>query len=138
MKKDDAKKFAVGAAIAGVAGYVAGILTAPKSGKETREDVKAATAKAKRDAENQLKKLHGELNELLDKAKGATQNFTKQSKEEVDKLIARAKSAKEKVRQNLSSIHEGATKDKDLQKAITEANEAVGHLRDWLKKNGTA
>jgi gas vesicle protein len=46
-------KFALGALFGAAAGLVAGILTAPKSGKETREDIKAkatevkATAKAK-------------------------------------------------------------------------------------------
>ena len=38
---------AVGAAFGAVVGFVAGILTAPKSGKETREDIKVASTKAK-------------------------------------------------------------------------------------------
>ena len=33
-------KFAVGAILGAAAGLVAGILTAPKSGKETRQDLK--------------------------------------------------------------------------------------------------
>ncbi|MCA1806602.1 MAG: YtxH domain-containing protein, partial [Actinobacteria bacterium] len=32
-------KFAIGAVFAAAAGYVTGILTAPKSGKETRKDI---------------------------------------------------------------------------------------------------
>ena len=36
------KKFALGALFAAAIGYIAGILTAPKSGKETREDLKNA------------------------------------------------------------------------------------------------
>ena len=40
MSKDSTgKKVAVGAVVAAAAGFVAGILTAPKSGKETREEV---------------------------------------------------------------------------------------------------
>ena len=41
------KGLAIGAAIGAVAGVVTGILFAPKSGKETREDIKVAARKAK-------------------------------------------------------------------------------------------
>lgn len=40
-------KFAIGALIGVAAGFITGILTAPKSGKETRQDIKEASAKAK-------------------------------------------------------------------------------------------
>ncbi len=41
------KKFLLGATIGAIAGFVTGILTAPKSGKETRQDIKDASVKAK-------------------------------------------------------------------------------------------
>lgn len=44
MKKN---KFIIGAAIGAVAGVAAGVLTAPKSGKETREDLKIKAAELK-------------------------------------------------------------------------------------------
>lgn len=40
-------KVAVGAVVGAVAGFVTGILLAPKSGKETRKDIKVAGVKAK-------------------------------------------------------------------------------------------
>ena len=40
-------KFALGAIIGATAGVVAGILTAPKSGKETRADIKAKAGEIK-------------------------------------------------------------------------------------------
>ena len=40
-------KFALGALFGAVAGFVAGVLTAPKSGKETRADIKNAANKTK-------------------------------------------------------------------------------------------
>jgi Gas vesicle protein len=40
-------KIAAGAAVAAVAGFVSGILLAPKSGKETREDIKKAAVTTK-------------------------------------------------------------------------------------------
>ncbi len=45
MKKDNGKKIAIGTAIGLAAGYVTGILTAPKSGKETRQDIKKIAPK---------------------------------------------------------------------------------------------
>lgn len=42
-------KFAIGALLGAAAGFVAGILTAPKSGKETREDLKDTAVKVKDD-----------------------------------------------------------------------------------------
>lgn len=54
-------KIAVSAIIAATAGYVAGILTAPKSGKETRKDIQDKALKAKREAEARLKALYSDI-----------------------------------------------------------------------------
>ena len=59
--KNSGKKIAIGTIVAGAVGYVAGILTAPKSGKETRKDIGDAAVKAKNEAERKLKKMHSEL-----------------------------------------------------------------------------
>jgi gas vesicle protein len=63
------KKFAIGTVVAAAAGYIAGILTAPKSGKETREDLKDTAVRTYSAAEKQLKALHTELNQLLDQGR---------------------------------------------------------------------
>lgn len=128
------KRFAVGAAIAAGVGYLAGILTAPKSGKETRKDVKDAAVKAKRDAEKELKKLHSEVSTQIDKAKKLALNFSSEHKSDLDKVVAKAVGAKEKVRQVLSSLHDGEAEDKDLKSAIKDATEAIDHLKKYLGK----
>ena len=68
VKKLGLKAMATGALIAAGAGYLAGILTAPKSGKETRRDI----SKARSDSEKQLKKLHSDLNGLIKEAETKT------------------------------------------------------------------
>jgi gas vesicle protein len=136
MKKGDAKKIAIGAAVAGAVGYVAGILTAPKSGKETRKDVKNAAIKAKTKAEKELKKLHSELSHLLDKAKRNALSAKNLADKDFNRAVEAAAKAKEKVREVLSSIHEGGSDDKDLQKAIDDATAAIDHLKSFIKKNG--
>lgn len=134
MSKGEGKKIAIGAAIAGVTGYLTGILTAPKSGKETRADVKNTAVKAKTEAEKQLKKLHGELTSVIETAKKGVLRAKNVADKDFDKAVEVAVKAKDKAREMLTSIHEGGSDDKDLERAIEEANAAVNHLRSFLVK----
>jgi gas vesicle protein len=128
------KKFAIGAALAALAGYLTGLLTAPQSGKETRRDIKNTAVKGKTEAERELKKLHTELSELLSDAKGKSNDVSEKASKELTELVEKAKGAKEKARDVLSALHEGDAEDKELQKAIDDANKAVDHIRKFLKK----
>lgn len=135
MKKDTMKKLAIGTFFAALAGYVAGILTAPKSGKETREDIKNKATETYAAAEKQLKKLHTELGELLSDANETLSKLKGKASEELDSAITKGQVAKQKVRELLSGLHEGGeTEDKDLKQAIDEATKAVAHLKDFLTK----
>ncbi|HSW66402.1 MAG TPA: YtxH domain-containing protein [Bacillota bacterium] len=138
MAKDDTsktiKRFAIGTVIAAAAGYIAGVLTAPKSGKETRADIKDAAERTYTAAEKELKQLHTELNKLLDQGRGKANELKGVAKENLDKAMEVARTAKEKTRELLSAVHEGDADDRDLKKAIDEANKAVEHLRSFLKK----
>lgn len=129
-----AKRFAIGTVIAAAAGYVAGILTAPKSGKETRADIKNAAERGMAEAEKQLKKLHTELSDLLKEARSKAAEFKGKAHEDIEKAMSSAMAAKEKAREILSAVHEGDADDKELKKAITEANKAVDHLKAFIKK----
>lgn len=132
---DKGKKIAIGAAVAGVVGYLAGILTAPKSGKETREDIHTAALKTKREAEKRLKKLHSDIEDLIDQGKKQAEKMNAKTHEDWDKAVVVALKAKEMVREVLSALHEGGADDKDLNKAIKEATDAVDHLKSYLDKN---
>lgn len=128
------KKMAIGSAVAAAAGYVAGVLTAPKSGKETRQDIKEAADKGWTQAEKELKKLHTDLDKVIKDSKKTGDKVSAKTKKELDTLVEKAQDTKEKARQVLSAVHEGDAEDKDLKQAIKEANEAIEHLRDYLKK----
>jgi gas vesicle protein len=128
------KKIAIGAAIAAVAGYVAGILTAPKSGKETRADIKNKADEAATEAERRLKAMHTELAQLIDQAKSASNKLSGKAKTQYDDLFEKSKVAKQKAREVLSALHEGDAQDEDLQKAIKESSNAIDHLKSYLKK----
>lgn len=131
----NAKKFALGTIIAAAAGYVTGILTAPKSGKETRDDVKNAAVKAKMEAEKTLKQLHSDLNTQLARAKKTALNLEAKGKDELNSIVNKASTAKEKAKEMLTAIHEGDVEDKDLKSAIKDVTQAVNHLKAYLDKN---
>jgi gas vesicle protein len=128
------KRWALGAAIAAIAGYVAGILTAPKSGKETRKDIKDAAEHGVAEAEKQLKKLHTQLNDTISKAKEKADTLKGTAQKDLQMAIDKSSVIKEKARELLSALHEGGADDKDLQKAIKDANKAVEHLKTYLTK----
>lgn len=127
-------KFAAAAILAGVVGYAIGILTAPKSGKETRQDIKDAANAKKAEIEKQLKKVHTELSEQLRKFKVRAKDLKGKAKKEADSLIEKATQAKDKARVALSSVRDGEADDKDLQKAIDDAEKAVEHLKQYIIK----
>lgn len=133
--KDTTKKFALGTVIAAAAGYIAGILTAPKSGKETRQDIKNAAEHGMAEAEKQLKRLHTELNQLISEAKTKGNELKGKAQDELQKATTAAQVVKEKARELLSAVHEGDADDQDLKKAIQEATKAVDHLKSYLKKS---
>lgn len=128
------KRWAIGAAAATVAGFVAGILTAPKSGKETRQDIKDAAERGMAEAEKQLKKLHTQMNDTIAEAKKKLGTLSGGAEKDLETAIEKTNVAKEKARDLLSALHEGGAEDKDLKKAIADANSAIDHLKSYLKK----
>jgi len=127
-------KWAVGALVAGVAGFVAGILTAPKSGRETRKDLKDAALKAKSEAEKNLKSMHSELSKTLLDVKAKGEKLGGKAKTEFEQLVDKAQTAKEKVREVLSSLHDGDADDPDLKKAFKEAQDSLAALKKYVTK----
>ncbi|HEX4773999.1 MAG TPA: YtxH domain-containing protein [Candidatus Saccharimonadales bacterium] len=133
-RSGSAKKIALFSSIAAAAGFLAGILTAPQSGKATRGDIKQAADKGIGEAEKDLKKLNQELSKLISEAKTGGEKLSTKAQKELGELVEKAQDTREKGREMLSAIHEGEAQDKDLAKAIKDANLALKHLRDYLKK----
>jgi gas vesicle protein len=128
------KRIAIGAAIAGAAGYVAGLMTAPKSGKETRQDVMKAAGDGVNEVEKQLKNIHGELENLLDDARVRSDDLNVKAQQELRDLMDKAKTSAEKVKDMLRAVRQGKAEDKDLKKAIDDAKHAAKHIKDYLQK----
>lgn len=128
------RRLAIGSGLAAAAGYLAGILTAPKSGRETRDDLRAAAEHSRIEGEKELKRLHTELDKVIKDAKAGSGKLGIKAKAELNDLVAKAKDTKEKTREVISAIHEGDAEDQDLKRAIRNANLAIKNLRKYLKK----
>jgi gas vesicle protein len=132
--KNTSKKIAIGTVFAAAIGYLAGILTAPKSGKETRKDIKDTAEKGIASAEKELKKLYSMLTDVITKAKDQVKKLKGDAKNDLQKAIDVAVDVQQKAREILSAVHEGEPQDKNLQKALAEAQKALANLKTYLKK----
>jgi gas vesicle protein len=128
------RKIAVGAAVAGAAGYIAGVLSAPKEGKKTRKELKKTAELSVTEVEKQLKQLHSELGDMVGQAKDGSGDISDKMQKKFGGAVANAHSAKDKLREILSSVHEGQANDKDLQKALQDARRTLEHLKHFIKK----
>lgn len=135
MVKDQhtGRKIAVGALVAGAVGYLAGILTAPKSGKETREDIAEKASELKDEGVEQLQDLRDELDGLINDAKDKTVALSAKAREEFNEAVVAAKDAKNKAGTVIKAVKAGEAQDPDLNKAIKQANLAKKNLGKYFK-----
>jgi gas vesicle protein len=133
-QKQTVKKVAIGSGLAAAAGYIAGVLTAPKSGKDTRDDIFDAAENGKVDLEKEFKAINKDLSAVIDDAKKKSAKANKKSQAEIKGMIEKSLDTKEKVKELIGAIHDGSAEDEDLKRAVKNANNAVEHLKDYLKK----
>jgi gas vesicle protein len=134
MGKASFRKVLTVTGLAALGGYLAGILTAPKSGKETRADLGDAAQAGFDKADQELFDAVAELSNLLESAKSQAADLSDKARAEFEEATAKAKMARDKAREVLSAVHEGGAKDNDLNLAVVQANRALNHLREYLKK----
>jgi len=132
-KKNTGKKLAAGAALGGLLGYVAGILTAPKSGKQTRQDIANKAGEVKNEAVDQLEKANDELNSALTLAKSKSTQVNAKAKAGYNDAVVKAKDAQNKASQVLKAARAGEAEDPDLNKAVKQARLALKNLAKYLK-----
>jgi gas vesicle protein len=132
-KEHTVRKVAIGSAFAGIAGYLAGILTAPKSGKQTRQDLSDKAEDIKDNTEDQLIDLNEELKELIKTTKVKTVALSSTARAEFNEAVVRAKDAQNKATYVLKAAKAGEASDPDLNKAVKQARQALKNLGKFLK-----
>lgn len=131
--KHTGRKVALGAAVAGVTGYLAGILTAPKSGKATRKDIADTGGDIKEGAEDQLEDLSNELKTLIKETKVKTIALSSQARKDFDEAVIVARDAQNKASTVLKAVKAGEAQDPELSKAIKQAKQAKKNLGKYFK-----
>jgi len=102
-EKGKGGKFFLGAALGAVAGAIAGIVMAPKSGEETRKDIKNTTDKAIKDGKKGAGKFFdrfkkgGDIEEKVEDVKEDVEKKVKEVKEEVEKKVEKKKTEDKKA-----------------------------------------
>jgi len=127
------RNVAIGAAIAGAVGYIVGVLTAPKSGKETRDDIARKSGEVKDSLLNELSDRQDELAALLARVKGETIVLSGKARAEFNEAVARAKDAQGKLKVAILAVKAGEADDPELNKAIKQAKAAAKNLNKYFK-----
>ena len=132
-KNHTIRKIAIGSAIAGAAGYVAGILSAPRSGQQTRKGIADKAEDIKGSAEDQLDDLNGQLKDLIKSTKDKATTLNSTARAELNEAVMRAKDAQNKTAEVLKAVKAGEASDPDLNRAIKQAKQAAKNLGKYLK-----
>ena len=82
-------KLLAGAVIGAAAGVVAGILTAPKSGRETREDIKTKANEMKHKAGDIAHDVEGKARDVASMAGSKVREVQGKMNKEIDKRVDR-------------------------------------------------
>lgn len=133
MKKGS--KFALFAVGAAAAGYVAGLLTAPKSGRETRQDIHDKALETKEQLGVKLESVSKDLSSAIAAGKSRLKSLESTAKLEVEKAISTAVLAKDKAKDVMTAIKTGEADDKDLKNAVKDVNKAIDNLKKYLDKH---
>ncbi|MBC7869034.1 YtxH domain-containing protein [Candidatus Saccharibacteria bacterium] len=95
-------KFAVGTLFGAAIGLLAGVLTAPKSGKETRADLKAKAEVMKGDASKKVEKVQMKANKVADDMKDKAAVASQDARARSEDLKERAERAIDGARKGFS------------------------------------
>jgi gas vesicle protein len=132
--KDRGKGLAVGAVIGAIAGVITGILFAPKSGKETRQDIKDGASKASDKLQVEAAKVQKEAKQLITKVEKIAKEKSGKASETAKRHATKAKKSANDLKTVVSSFKAGEASDKDLNDAIKKVKSARTSLKNFLKK----
>jgi gas vesicle protein len=121
----------IGGTVIGLAaGYIAGILTAPNSGKKTRKKIKDTADKSIAEVEKQFKSIYKQSQDMLKKVLDENPKVT----QKVQDAVKAVEKSQATIKRILSSLHGGDDVDEDLNQAIADAKLAMKHLSEFVSK----
>lgn len=121
-----------------IVGAVAGLLLAPKSGKETQADIKRTIKATAGDIQERLEKMSDEVTGRVDVLKEAAKDLRGEAKEESQELVKRAEVLKQDLRISATNLSKqgSAAKDstiKDVKLLLNEGSSVMDELERVTK-----
>lgn len=111
------KRFGIGLVVGAVAGLLTGLLAAPKSGKETREDLKRRADEVKHETEKRAEQVKERAADVADKAKETAEHM----RDVADHAV--------------KGVQEGYSKTQDAKKVDADKNQLKTHQSHHTEKN---
>lgn len=130
----ESNNIAGGVLLGAVVGFIAGILMAPKSGKDTRHDIANAAIKVADQAEKKLRAAQHELSEFVNKAEEQAKKVGRKISFEAKESIENAKHARAQTAEALAAFKRGESTNEDLDIAVKNAHSALDSLKTYFKK----
>lgn len=124
--------FVKGTILGAAIGALAGLLLAPKSGKETREDIKGKVKNTYADVSERLEGMTREMNDRVETLKVAAKELKGEAREESQELIRRAEVLKQDLRISASNLAETGAQTKDV--AMKQVKQLLGEGSDVMKE----
>lgn len=107
------KGFLKGIVVGGLIGSAAALLFAPKSGKETQEDIKRKARTMKHDIDSMLEQMQDDLVGRIDNLKYAAKELGSEARVESEGLIKRAELLKTDLAKAANSLGKVGTEARD-------------------------
>jgi len=130
-------KFFLATMFGAVAGAVGGLLLAPQSGKETREEIKKIIAKLGKEVQGTVKDTKEKVEDVFGQVTDATLTKYKEVKSAVMTKVAEVKTAgKEIDKEKYGIVVEDVVKEfkDDFKESKDGARKMISYLKkDWIK-----
>jgi gas vesicle protein len=118
------RNFWKGTLVGVVLGAAAGILLAPKSGKETQEDIKRKVKGTYHDIQQRLEAMSEEMSGRVESLREAAKDLKGEAREESQELIRRADILKQDLRVSATNMAKSGAQTKDV--AVKEVKQLLG------------
>ncbi len=137
MKRD--KGFLKGALLGGIIGTVSALLLAPKSGKETQDDIKRRARMVKRDIDQMILDLQDDLGGRIDNLKDVAKDLKGEAWVESQDLIKKAELLKRDLQSSASNLTKVGSQAKgdvvdNAKRLVNEGTAVMNELERVTKK----
>ena len=135
MASENHDSFLRGFLFGGVIGAVLALLYAPKSGKETREDIKRRSRELLEEMDEQLADVRTQAAKILDEGKKEAEKLRAEAEKRLEEARKRAEKIIDEGKASVASLRTEASGK--IEEAKGKARETVGKGKSQIKKKAS-